>query len=288
MNFVFGVAAGWTNENSVLVVILVLCCYILFCRKNDSLERWMIAGLFGLITGYGLLMLAPGNMARLYAEHNSSSWNIVSGILKNLEVLKSVFIFQFFLWYFVLRGLFTLRKTDKNNRLLQRNVSFAKVIVMVSFTMSAIMLFSPAFPARSAFSGTIYLIMAAGILLRIQDEFQITIITGSAKKFLFCVCMTYFIFTAGYSLRNYYYTNLQVQELIDMVEKTDDQDRYKVLIVKKIKQPSDQENLLTGFHVLSHQLSEDETDWKNVALARYYAVKGIRAVESEEYGYGQE
>ena len=61
--------------------------------------------------------------------------------------------------------------------------------------MTGVMLFSPGFPPRSGFSGLLYLIAGAGILLRIQKEYDVLLIQESAKKFLFCVSLVFFIFT---------------------------------------------------------------------------------------------
>ena len=33
---------------------------------------------------------------------------------------------------------------------------------------------------------------------------------------------------------------------------------------------------LSGYRLLFYKMSDDENDWRNVAFARYYGIKGIR------------
>ena len=52
--FIFGIVAGWTNENSVCWVILLLILFIfVYCKKQKN-NNWMYAGLIGLIIGYAM------------------------------------------------------------------------------------------------------------------------------------------------------------------------------------------------------------------------------------------
>ena len=107
--FILGVFAGCGNENSVCCIILLLLLFLCSNRNSDDMETWMVTGLAGLIIGYALLMLAPGNLARIYDGHGSNWLNLQ--ILKHhFSILMVVLLFQSFLWYFSLKSVYKLKK----------------------------------------------------------------------------------------------------------------------------------------------------------------------------------
>lgn len=277
--FAAGIIAGWTNENSVCWVILVLALFIYHCNKHNNSEKWMISGFIGLVSGYALLMFAPGNYNRL--SSSQSGWHFLAGLNDYLSTLLMICILQFFLCYFVMRSLFSLRKICKANLLIGKEVLLVKVLVLTGFCMTGIMFLSPGFPARSGFSGLLCVIVGAGILLRIQKDYNVLLIQESAKKFLFCVSLVFFIFTAGFTFRHYYCGYVYVEELLTVVKSIDIDKRDSVITVEAMKEPSDNEDLYTVLHTMSYELSDDENEWKNVAFARYYGIKGIRMVKEK-------
>lgn len=60
----FGLIAGWTNENTggSLVLLIFLCCY--YSYKNNTLKPWMLTGGVGSVIGFVMLIAAPGNFVR--------------------------------------------------------------------------------------------------------------------------------------------------------------------------------------------------------------------------------
>ena len=72
-----------------------------------------------------------------------------------------------------------------------------------------------------------------------------------------------------------------MEELLTVVLNTDVDKRDYVITVKAMKEPSDNESLYTVLHTISYELSDDEKEWKNVAFARFYGIKGIRMVKEK-------
>lgn len=65
--FVFGILAGWTNENTAFGLITIAVGLLILEKlehKNKKYQRWQISGLLGTISGFLILILAPGNYAR--------------------------------------------------------------------------------------------------------------------------------------------------------------------------------------------------------------------------------
>ena len=107
----------------------------------------MYFGFGGLLLGYSLLVLAPGNMQRLLAEHGKD-WTIVQALPDNIRMLAIVLFFQLLLWFFVLRTLYSLKKMTIKRRIIKKDILIVKVLCASAFGMSAIMLLSPFFPPR--------------------------------------------------------------------------------------------------------------------------------------------
>ena len=72
-----------------------------------------------------------------------------------------------------------------------------------------------------------------------------------------------------------------MEELLTVVKSIDIDKRDYVITVEAMKEPSDNEDLYTVLHTMSYELSDDENEWKNVAFARYYGIKGIRMVKEK-------
>lgn len=279
--FFFGIVAGWTNENSVCFVILILIFFVYQNYEKGTMEQWMITGLTGLIIGYAFLMLAPGNAARFFSEHgDNGSWLNIDTFKKNFQMLLMIFYFQLFLWFFSIRAILTLKNLHLQN-VEKRNIYLIKILCLLAFSMSAIMLFSPDFPPRSGSFGTIFLIIATGLLLNLQEKYNLELIRAKAKSLLFYVGVLYFCMTASVTVVTFYKVHTNISNLLYCVEQTRNNLKDNVLQVKEFKNISEKAEILSGFHILGFELSENESDWKNVAFARYYGIKGIRMVKEK-------
>lgn len=283
--FVFGIIAGWTNENSVCWIILVLLVFIFKNkREKTEIEKWMVAGVSGLLIGYALLIFAPGNAARLYAEQSGGrNWLNLEAFKASLKMFLSILFFQIFLWFFSIRAIFTLKQEYLRNRYeeINKEILIVKVLCALALSTTGIMFFSPGFPARSGFFGMIQLIIATGILLRLQEEYGIELIQLNARKFLFYVGTFYFAMTAMVTSYYFYKTNKYFDYLLASVEQAKMESNDKVLTVEHLRESTHKEDMLSGFHIPKLELSENEDSWINVAFARYYGIKGIRMVKEE-------
>ena len=235
----------------------------------------MYAGLAGLIIGYMLLVFSPGNVSRLHLIHGSG-WDGVQYIKTNCETLSKVMICQFFLWYFLLRFLYGTVHKSSGIENLKKEILFASALGVISLGTTVIMLLAPEFPERSGFIGTVLLIIAAGTVWQIQEEYTLNLIRENAKKFLAVTGVIYFVMTSVITLRNFSETNEWQQELLFHVQQTKTENKNSVLFVKPFRKASKTEVMMSGFHIINNDLSEDENSWENVAFARYYGINGVR------------
>ncbi len=281
--FLFGIIAGWTNENSVCWIILILSIFVVKSKKQNEMEPWLLTGLAGLIIGYIFLMLAPGNAARLYTEQNGgSNWLNAEAFKTNLYMFLCIFYFQIFLWFFSLRGIFHLRHVPKKDFMIKKEILLVKILCILAFGMTAIMFFSPGFPPRSGFSGTIFLIIAAGTLLRIQGEYGIELILSSAKKFLFCIGLSYFVMTSLVTVYNFYNIHIYMTDIINLAKQYSRESPDKILQVKPMTKSQQNIEIMSGFHLPGFELSENENRWMNVAFSRYYGIRGVQMIKERD------
>ena len=273
--FFCGVVAGCGNENSICWIILALLLFMFLNRKCFTQETWMYTGLTGLITGYAILMLAPGNMARLTGEHESD-WFHFALLKHHVSILLVVLLFQVFMWHFCTKSLLSLRKKGLSEQGLLQDVLMVKVLLVISFGMSAIMLLSPEFPTRSGFPGTIPLLIATCILWRLQKEYNFSLINKIVKKFLFGLCAVYFLITASVSTFNFYEKNNHMNEILTIAQQQKESSVDGIVCVKPFREVSFRENLLSGLHIPTYNFTEEVNSWGNVAFARYYGIKGIK------------
>lgn len=276
--FFFGVVAGWSNENSVCWITLALLVFVYKSWKQSDTESWMVTGLTGFVIGYAFLVFAPGNFARLSMQTKAHNWLAWESIAGHAALLFLILIyFHIILWYFNLKSFCTLRGEDKANSGLSQGVFLAKIMCLLSFGMTSMMLFSPNFQTRSAFPGTVMLIIAASILLRIQEEYSIILIREGTIKFLCVIGVFYFIITTAAAFYGSQYNREQINELILSVRSSDYAKR-NVIVVNSLRPVHDVIRKASHFHLINFNLSSNENDWSNVAFSRYYGIKGIRMV----------
>ncbi len=278
--FLGGILTGWTNENSICCIILALCVLLYKFSKYNGFECWMCCGVAGLLAGYTLLLFAPGNIIRLQSVHGLNGIDLIvagNGFHAFLTGFMKVTIFQFWMWYFCLRTfmlkLKEIRFVDKEAI---KDILLVKLFCCIAFGMSAVMFFSPEFPLRSGFPGTVQLIIATGILLRMQQDCGIGIFVPRVKNIMVYASAVYFVVTAFVATQNLYSLHTQTEELLAYVTRNRENLAALVLTVKPFRRATRLENLLSGFHIVENELLEDEKSWENVAFSRYYGIKGIR------------
>lgn len=292
--FIWGIIAGCTNENSVCWVVLFLAVFCYLNRNKQVNEVWMFSGLAGLIFGYAVLMFSPGNYARLLSTH-SSSWLNQDKIIENIHVFAIVLVIQFILWYFCLRSLPQIynafhRCSTKEKEVLKKELVLIKALCVTAMAMTAVMLFSPEFHLRSAFPGTVQLIIAIGIILRVQKEYRIDLLQQNAKRFLTYVGVIVFMVSAVVTLQHLYKHYVYSEELLSRVSalKRNGSETQVILNMEPFSKPSKKEDLLSCYHTFDSNASEDFNFWTNVAFARFYGIKGVRILDVKKENSVQE
>lgn len=147
-----GLLASWSNESGGAITIMLAFFAMIYFWRQKRFERWMLLGFIGLLIGYALLMLAPGNFQRYIVDLSGDEAPLYSAqmFLENFEEgLFPILIYEAILFLPII-GYFAHGKKS------------------VAATQS-ILMFAPYFPARAAFFAPVLLIIASVVAIERTD-----------------------------------------------------------------------------------------------------------------------
>lgn len=166
--FLFGIIAGWTNENmAVAMIFFVICLMLLMIKERQKLPRWAVFGLVGAVVGCAIMLLAPGNTIRNQSEMVNMAagsepiymfyFYRLTSILKmsSWYALIPIIIYIAFLLLYM-----KFRRKESSNRILYLSLLFAVTAGVATLVMIA----APIFPVRVWFAILIFLFIAIGLL----------------------------------------------------------------------------------------------------------------------------
>lgn len=157
---IFGIVAGWTNENTAGAMILIVLLFFYYYRiQGWKIPLWGTFGLIGGMIGFALMILAPGNFERA-GEASSLSLYVLCYRLFNCTLT-----FFYYNGVAILLGivLFVLYNRYPN----KKDLGDIKVSLIYSIAAIAAvyaMLLSPTFPRRALFGVVTYLIVGMSIM----------------------------------------------------------------------------------------------------------------------------
>lgn len=85
-----GIIAGWTNENTggalILMIILIMALRKL---RHMTIPVWMLTGLAGAVSGFAVMIMAPGNKVRAadFVSTSGKAYQLIHDITDTLSVL---------------------------------------------------------------------------------------------------------------------------------------------------------------------------------------------------------
>lgn len=159
--FVSGVIAGWTNENTVGGMIIIIILFFTFYRSQGwKIPIQHILGLLGVLAGYIIMIKAPGNFVR---GHDSIDLSLFVVLYRFFNHTQTLFIDYglLIIVYLILIVLYN-RFSEKKN-LPDLYISFIYAIGGLAAVYA--MIFSPQFPARAWFGIVTFLLISLGVIL---------------------------------------------------------------------------------------------------------------------------
>lgn len=264
--FIFGVIAGWTNENMAIGLIFMLFCFAFYYKKKcGKIPIWAMSGLTGAIIGCVIMLAAPGNYVR------------VGAILQNTEHSMFIMYAGRFLaaissyYYYVLGATFVFgliyvlyntfgRKEQKRVVLFISWLFFAGAIV-ATLAMSA----APIFPGRASYGINTFVFVAICFLYS-----NLNFKTPLIRHLSFVVLLFGLLYFAADYNRAYKSLNELSRHNKNRLEKIEQgkQGRQSDFVFNDRITPDSR-------FIHYFELSHDPHDWHNRTYSAYYKINSI-------------
>ncbi|WP_406031309.1 DUF6056 family protein [Succinivibrio sp.] len=264
--FLCGLTAGWCNENTGFALCSMTFLYLVYMFRQKKLSSFMIAGFLGMCTGFLILVLSPGNAARMQMMESTGRFDYFSHIFTaigvfNLSLLENLPL--------IIAFLYLLFKVYKKGLIKKYRQSMLCTLYLfaIGFASLSVMIFSPNFPARSATVFTVFTLVATLKLYYILKKEQVTVVNRSFFYSYSVIFSLYFLITATNSLEclsrlndEFYQRENSIKEQI-LDGKTD-------LVVKPF-------SVVSSRYIFVGDIHADSNYFANKILSRYYKISSI-------------
>jgi len=277
--FLFGVIAGWCNENTsggaILATIALLINYRVIEAKHNKTtclktSPWMISGIIGQITGLTIMVFAPGYDTRLALSEETHTGIIA--ILSRFQKITLVMKNHFFLLIAIFTVLLILCLLQKKSFYELRNaLLFFGLFLATSYALILV----PETQIRAHFGACIFLLISIIQLFSLVSEDTpngllikwVKMSTITVMSILFV--LTYF--EVGASLDRIY---RQSNEQIEAIEEAIANSNTECVYVNDIDPIFD--NHYT--YAFTAKLSDDPDYWVNKLFCEYYGIDQLIAI----------
>lgn len=169
---VSGLIAGWTNENSAIALLFFLLAFFIICKKNKKpIPFWCFLATLGAFVGCVLLLMAPGNFARLDEEIVDGTMPqdridlIIYKLTDFIKTIKITYTLYLTVLYLLMLGLYIMLNKDWNSTKEKRNALHLSFLFMLTaYVAAAAMMAAPMISYRTLFFSNALLIIAMGLL----------------------------------------------------------------------------------------------------------------------------
>ena len=279
--FLYGIIAGWCNENTsggLILFMLIELGYRYFKnqKKFTFIKPWMITGLVGSLLGFVMMVLSPGNYGRLDAttEEHTGLMAIVARFLKitlniknNYIILVAAFIVvMVFIFYFCER-----------NELFVRSIRFMTLFAVLFAATCYALIMIPSSELRSYYGASVFLMTAIA---------QGTATLGRCKEKLIKATMTAIVVIAAVIFSLGYFDD--GANLARIKREFDERDAYLTEMAANggddVEAPMLRPLWQTRFSVAYEaDIQEDWQFWINFFMAQHYGLGTIHGVERENW-----
>lgn len=285
--FLMGILAGWTNENTAFSTILLTLIVVFYFYIKRCIEKWMLTGFSGILVGFLLLILAPGNMMRASNLQRSEDYSFVLYHIK-MPILSTIkiMLFQVPVWVTFLILIAVLL-----NHCIKSQIKFSEIhtkyggklifcfmLITISIVNNLVMFASPYFPLRAGFGSSVFLIIGVLSLIRIdiiREKFE-------KKNFLIKIGISAFLIVSmGDVAGKYIDLNKENNSRLNLVNQKKGEGEYSIVIPPYSFEYMDSYRSHFG-HVFVSDIGEDPNVWPNNIYARYLDLKSISIEKQKE------
>lgn len=271
--FIYGMIAGCLNENSGCALIVLEILFTIYYKfKDNYIPKWCISSIVGTITGYIILLIAPGNFVRADVMYEKVDYSI-EGLFKNFFILTR--LTSDYLRYVVFILIISCVMAYQNMKTIKEFVlKYFLQINYIIFSLISVysLIVSPAFPERCWFFCFIYMLITICINIISLKKDQI-IFKKIALMFSFAMI---FCALSEYGVA-YYTIDLSHEQLKDQEAEIIKQKNAgkKAIVVRPIYTHTGKYNAFTE----NGHLSSTKESWFNSWMAKYFGVDSIETVD---------
>ena len=259
--FFLGIVSGWTNENTAFGLIVITLLSTIIYKKKNKIQRYKLSGLIGLIIGFIIMIIAPGNYVRskefvdktpLIIKLIERTINCTIGIIEYIPVLIVITV--------ILITIYIYQKKKIDNRVFI-------FLLGAFFTIYATVL-SPIFPERSWFGIVVFMLIAITTLaINLEDIHKI-------YKY---ILIDLSIITAFFYIGDYL---ILVKDIYQLKSTWD----YRINLIETGKKEGQKdfefytynsENKKSPVYGLA-DLSDKPHSWPNDAIELYYKIYSVK------------
>lgn len=247
--FIFGIVAGWTNENTVAGMLVIIVLLFLYYRAQEwSIPLHLILGLIGGIVGYIIMIVAPGNFVRATDAPSTTLFLIAYRIFNYTQYLFLHYGVLIIL-YGVLLTLF--RKGDRSTS----PIHLSLIYIVGALAAIYVMVLSPQFPARAWFGIVSFLLIALGsILYRLNYKELSYRQMRSTIILVGCIAFSFSLFNATKDI-------IRVYEI----------DKEREIIAQKAREAGEEVCYFTRFQSYTPYVHSEDESTHNL-LSYYYGI----------------
>lgn len=200
--FALGILAGWTNENTGFAACLGTGAIGWWLLRTRRLRLWHVMAGAGLGIGYLLLMLSPGNAARLeFMEENG--YTFLGHLSKALGIYFITLATQLPILLSALFMGVRLYRAGAHRK--APSLWYGALWEMlVAFLALTVMLGSPNFPGRSAAPFTFFAIASMTGMYALAESTGTALLPRAARNLLCALGVAFMIPTMGNTLLAYH------------------------------------------------------------------------------------
>ena len=163
--FLFGIVAGWTNENTggaCILMTILLMAYFRYQKK--PLKPWMFSGLIGSVIGFVVMLIAPGNRIRSadFVSEGGKLYGIVHDLFNTVDVFgKADGQLPLWLAFAAVCGFVWIYRKNRESVILGVFYGLCGMASVAAIIISPV----PVYFDRSMYGATIFVITGIAVML---------------------------------------------------------------------------------------------------------------------------
>ena len=268
--FVAGIIVGWTNENSSIAVIIAIVGVVFYYKKirRVKLNRWVYSGICGMIIGFFIMVIAPGNFKRASNFKISiieKVINYITSFESNIQLYGELF---FVILVIVIGYLFLNIYKEDCIHSCKSNYEFIGILFITAVISIGAMIASPSFPSRSMFFSSILIIVAiSSLLFKNKDKLNFIMF----RVVILIPLLMLFTLSFGKTIIKLNRLEDIIVNRIEYIESSKANGEFDIVTTPI--------NMVNDQHVFFVDLSIDKSDWKNRSMSKYFNINSIRIDE---------